>query len=147
MGNGAGLTEAEVAALVEEWYLGKLDAHAPADDVVALLAEEGLEMVFPEATVRTVDGFRRLYAQWVGTYFDEVHAIEDLRIAIAGDRADIAVVVRWQRRTWRPPAPRSEWRGFVAEQTWEVVRAARTGRPVIRRYAVDRFRAAPDPAA
>jgi hypothetical protein len=42
-----------------------------------------------------------------------------------------------------PPAPRSEWLGFDAFQTWEVVRSPETGRVVIARYVVNELRPMP----
>jgi hypothetical protein len=46
MASTAPLTEAEVKQCVDDWYKA-LDVHAPADEVVPLVAEEGLEMRFP----------------------------------------------------------------------------------------------------
>jgi hypothetical protein len=44
----------------------------------------------------------------------------------SAERPSVEVVVNWQLRRWRPPAPRSEWLGFDAFQTWEVVRSPET---------------------
>jgi hypothetical protein len=139
MSNGAPLTEAEVKAFVEDWYLVKLDQHYPIDDLADMVADENLEMVFPEETVTTKDGFKQWYDRIIHTFFDEVHVITDLKVTPAGDRADVKVVVNWQTRVWQAPKPKSTWLGFDAYQTWVVIRSPRTGKPVIQRYVVDDF--------
>lgn len=51
MSNLAPLTEGEIKELAVEWY-GKLDLHLPVEEYRTLLAEEGLEMKFPEGTFK-----------------------------------------------------------------------------------------------
>ncbi|HEX6077557.1 MAG TPA: hypothetical protein VFZ32_20150, partial [Micromonosporaceae bacterium] len=61
------------------------------------------------------------------------------------DRADVKVVVNWQARIWNPPAPKSEWLGFDAYQTWVVV-AGPDGTPQIETYTVDALEPMPGSA-
>jgi hypothetical protein len=46
-------------------------------------------------------------------------------------------------RRWTAPNPRSQWIGFDAFQTWELVRLPETRKPVIARYVVDELRPMP----
>ena len=47
--------------------------------------------------------------------FDELHAVTHVGITWQDGRCLLDVVVNWQARRWRPPAPRSEWIGFDAQ--------------------------------
>jgi len=137
---GAPLTEEMVRRLVEEWY-DKLDVHAPAAEVLPLVAEHDPEFVLPEGTERGTDAVRGMLNRFYTSFFDEVHTLKECRIAVSGDQATVNLVVNWQCRVWNPPAPKSDWLGFDAFQTWEVERSS-TG-PRIRRYKVDELRPMP----
>lgn len=138
------LSRWEIEVLAVQWYR-MLDEHAVPDEITALVADD-LEYVVPEATVRG----REELAQWcVGggrhpgvynVFFDESHNILALDTTWQDDRARVNVIVNWQARRWRPPAPRSEWIGFDVTQRWEVLRSPSTGAPVIQRYVVDELR-------
>jgi hypothetical protein len=60
-----------------------------------------------------------------------------------GAVSEVKVVVNWQGRRWTAPAPRSQWFGFDAFQTWQMIRSPETGKPVIARYVVDDLRPMP----
>lgn len=139
MTEAAPLTVPEVERLVRRVYLDLFDTHAPVDEFLTCLADEELEMRFPEGTVRGHDEFRGWYDGIVHTYFDEVHTIKELDVSTDGERAEVKVLVNWQARTWAPPAARSEGLVYDAGQTWEVRRSAATGEAVIVRYVVDTF--------
>ena len=130
MTDAAPLEEDEVKQLVEKWYLELLDTHAPT---------EQLEMRFPEETAHGWEGFRKWYERIINTFFDEVHTIKELEVTTEGDRAKVNVLVNWQAHTWTPPAPKSQWLGFDAGQTWVVKRSPATGQPVVVTYIVDTF--------
>jgi hypothetical protein len=136
MAQGTALSEAEVRQLVVDWYL-KLDVHAPVEEYRQLLADDGLEMRFPEATLRGFSAFRDWYEGVARIFFDEVHELRELKVTPSGDGADVKLVVRWEARRWKPPAARSEQLRFDAAQSWVVRRSAETGRPVIITYIVD----------
>jgi hypothetical protein len=143
------LSPAEIEAFAGEWYR-KLDQHAPAAEVVPMLAERDLAFQLPEGVLSSRDDFGDWYAGGrrfpgvINLFFDELHTLESVEVLSAdGDRARVRVVVNWQARRWRPPHPRSEWIGFDAFQDWEMVRSAETGRPVIVRYVVDELRPMP----
>jgi len=141
----APLSEKEVKEFVDDWYL-KLDVHAPADQVVPLVADEGLEMRFPEATLKGQPAFREWYDGVIRKFFDEVHDMKDLKIKVDGDTANVKLVVNWQAKVWNPPAAKSIWLGFDAYQTWIIKRSGKTGKPVIATYIVDELRPMPGSA-
>ena len=140
----APLTEAEVKRFMERWYLDLLDTHAPMEEVAACVAEDA-EMRFPEVTVYGIDAFRDWYDRIVNTFFDEVHEItrNDVTVAPDGQSAEVKIDLNWQAKVWIPPAAKSQWIGFDAGQTHQVVRSAKTGEPVIQVYGVDTFVAMP----
>jgi len=147
-GTEAPLTNEEIQAFAAEWYR-KLDEHVPTDEIVPMVAERDLEFHLPEKVLRSRDDFRRWYAGGgdlpgvVNIFFDEQHVLSRVDASWLGDRARVVVVVNWQAHRWKPPAPRSQWIGFDAYQTWEMVRSASTGKPVIVRYVVDELRPMP----
>jgi hypothetical protein len=134
-------SRAEIEAFVADWYR-KLDIHAPAEELVSLVAD-GVEMQFPEGAIRGVEEFRTWYEGVIRLFFDELHAVTHVGISWRDDRYLLDVVVNWQARRWRPPAPRSEWIGFDAFQRWEMIPSPASGRPVVFRYIVDELRPMP----
>ena len=136
------LTEAEIKELADVWYR-KLDVHAPLDEVLPMLADEGLEMRFPEETARGHEGFATWYERVIRIFFDEVHTITEVTPVINGDQAEVKVVVNWQAKVWNPPEPKSKWIGFDAYQTWIVQRSPESGKPVVLTYIVDELRPMP----
>jgi hypothetical protein len=147
-GTAAPLTREEIDAFAADWYR-KLDEHVPAPEIVPLVLDQGLEFVVPEATLRSRNEFGDWYAGGgshpgvINLFFDEVHTLSRVEAKPGGQRVEVKVVVNWQARRWRPPSPRSEWIGFDAFQTWELIRSLETGSPVIARYVVDELRPMP----
>ena len=130
-----GLDEDAIRNLAEVWYR-KLDVHAPFEELVPLVAAQGLEMYWPEGPTFGIDGFKGWYDRVTRTFFDEVHTIKSVDITQRGDEADVKIVVNWQARVWNPPEPNSKWLGMDARQTWVMGRAP-DGGVVIRKYVVD----------
>ena len=136
-------TPEEIAAFARDWYR-HLDEHAPAADVVAMVADPDVEFRLPEGVLRGPEDFRRWYEGVIALFFDEVHVIRHVAVSeVADGRATVDVVVNWQARRWRPPAPRSEWIGFDAFQRWTLVRSPTLRRPVVVRYVVNELRPMP----
>jgi hypothetical protein len=143
-----GLSRTEVEAFAAEWYR-RLDEHVPVEQVVAMVAPGEVEFRLPEATLISAEQVGQWYAGGgsfagvIHVFFDEVHTLRSLGVtAGGGERTPVDVVVNWQARIWRPPAPRSERLAFDAVQRWELVRATDDGRPLIVRYLVDALRPA-----
>jgi hypothetical protein len=140
--NNAPLTAPEIETLARDWYL-KLDVHASMLELLPMLADDGLEMVFPEATLHGHVGFEGWYQGVIRIFFDEVHVVKTVEASIDGARADVHVVVHWEASVWNPPAAKSERISLDADQSWTVTRDPATGRPVILRYQVNGFDYAP----
>jgi hypothetical protein len=130
------LTQAEIEDLADRWYKA-LDVHAPVEELHGMLLDDGNEMMWPEGPTHGHAEFTGWYDRVTRIFFDEVHTLKKVESKIDGDQAEVEVVVNWQARVWNPPAPKSEWLGFDAYQTWEVVRSPENGRAVIKRYVVD----------
>lgn len=145
----APLTEKEIQQLAADWYR-KLDVHAPLVEVLPMLADGGLEMRFPEATLRGLADFEGWYEGVIRIFFDEVHTLKEVKVrldgASAGERADVQVVVHWEASVWKAPAAKSQRITLDAYQTWVVVRSPETGRAVIETYTVDRLEYLPGSA-
>ena len=141
----APLTNTEIKKLATEWYR-KLDVHAPIAEVTPLLASKGLEMKFPEATLRNYSEFEGWYNRVTRLFFDEVHQVKEVTSTIKGEGADVKVVVHWEASVWNPPAAKSERIKLDAYQTWYVARSPETDQPVIVEYGVDKFEYAKDSA-
>ncbi|ACK66172.1 hypothetical protein PCC8801_2140 [Rippkaea orientalis PCC 8801] len=147
------LTEGEITELAVEWY-NKLDIHAPLAEYRSLLAENDLEMRFPEGIYRGFEDF----AQWyqggtrhrgvINLFFDEVHTLKLVRLlGISDQEATVKVIVKWEASRWNAPVPISERIVMDAYQTWIVRRSPTSGQPVIQRYTVDELKPAPNSAA
>lgn len=130
------LSETEIRDLVTTWYR-KLDVHAPMEELIPLLVEDGLKMVFPEMTAEGLEGIRKWYERVINLFFDEIHTVKEVKLIPKDDRTEVKVIVKWEASRWIPPAPRSERIISDAYQTWEVVRSPVSHKPVILTYIVD----------
>jgi hypothetical protein len=140
------LTEAAIRTMVADWYQA-LDQHVELDAALRYLTDDGLEMRFPETTARGQAGFADWYKAVTNRFFDEVHTVTSVDItALTGEQADVKVVVNWQASIWNPPAPKSQWLGFDAYQTWELVEGP-DGSVQIRTYIVDALKPMPGSAS
>jgi hypothetical protein len=137
MNNLTPLTKSEVSEFVAKWYQ-KLDLHAPLEDYRSLLAEQELEMQFPEGTFRDFEGFKSWYERVIGIFFDEVHTLKEIKlISVSSEQAEVSIIVNWQASVWNPPASKSERIILDAYQTWVMKRSPQTQKLVIQTYAVD----------
>jgi hypothetical protein len=112
-------SEENIKAFVAAWYL-TLDIHAPVGECLKLLADEGLEMVFPEKTMRTAAEFQDWYTAVTNFFFDENHNVASVDIDVSGDKATLGVVVAWQASWFVPPAAKSKRTSMDATQKWIV---------------------------
>ncbi len=94
---GEPLSQAEIERFVAAWYR-KLDIHAPWEELQSQVAEQGLEMQFPEGSISGVDAFRNWYEGVIRIFFDEVHTVTRVSTTWKGDRSVVDVVVNWQAR-------------------------------------------------
>jgi hypothetical protein len=104
-----------------------------------MLADDDLEMYFPEGVSRGHAGFEAWYQRVIRIFFDEVHTVKEVQSTPSGGQADVKVVVNWQAKVWNPPEAKSKWLGFDAYQTWVVRRSPSTQKAVIVKYVVDKL--------
>lgn len=119
-----------IRAFVQEWFR-LLSTHQPVDLLLAHLADEGLEMVFPERTLRGHDDFRDWYAAVGAAYQDQDHVLERFHGHVDGDRTSVQLTVLWTATQKSDNAKLA----FRADQEW-LISTADTGRPVIVTYRV-----------
>ncbi len=131
------LTTESIEQLAIDWYR-KLDVHAPMVELLPMLADEELEMVFPEATVYGYAGFEGWFQRVIRIFFDEVHTVKKVEAQLNGEMATVAVVVQWEASVWNAPEAYSKRIKLDAYQTWDV-RLGITGQPVITKYTVDKL--------
>ncbi len=131
------LKQQSIQTLAEAWYK-KLDVHAPMVELLPLLADEELEMVFPEATVYGYAGFEGWFQRVIRIFFDEVHTVKEVSSEISGDTASVKVVVQWEASVWNAPEANSKRIMLDAYQTWEVKQLT-DERIVITKYTVDKL--------
>jgi len=129
---------------VAAWY-NALDIHAPAEGMHPFLASEGLELVFPEKTMRSYADFD----EWLGviyrTFFDEIHNVQSVVVTAQTDTtADLDIVVGWQASWFIPPAAKSKRTAMNAIQKWTAQTSDKNPYGLeILRYEVLRFDYAP----
>jgi hypothetical protein len=114
------LTEASIREFAENWYVA-LDRHIPLAEVLPRLVDEGLVFAVPEETFLGHSGFARWYDAVTHRFFDEVHTVTKVEPVLEGGQATVRVLVNWQAKIWNPPADKSQWLGFDADQSWIVV--------------------------
>lgn len=122
-------SQQEVRTFAVRWF-DLLSAHAPVEELLAMLAGRGLDMRFPDARLQDEASFRTWY-DVVGHSFDEQsHTLERLEVSPApvpqgwsgadvGAASDVEVVVVWRARSLTDGS-RIEAR---AHQSWQVARA------------------------
>jgi hypothetical protein len=120
----------EIKNFVAGWYKA-LDQHVPPAECAKLVADDKLEMIFPEKTLHGVSDFLAWYAG--GTYsdgttapgvinifFDENHNLVSVEGQILGNQATLDVVVAWQASWFEAPAAKSKRTSLNATQRWVV---------------------------
>jgi hypothetical protein len=135
-----------IRELADQWYAA-LDRHLPLDEVTRFLVDDGLEMRFPEATAEGHTGFAKWYDAVTHRFFDEQHTITKVEGTVAGEEAQVSVLVHWEARLWNAPGPNSEWLGFDADQTWIVVQPDGDSSPKIKTYIVNELAPMPGSAS
>jgi hypothetical protein len=130
------ITEEEVRRFATAWFVA-LDVHTPQEQCATMVADEGLEMIFPEKPLHGVGDFLAWYAG--GTYsdgetapgvinifFDEVHTLQNVHVVerISDDKVKVRVIVEWQASWIDPPGtPRPKRTSMEATQDWTLRRS------------------------
>ncbi|MBP1466980.1 nuclear transport factor 2 family protein [Candidatus Chloroploca sp. M-50] len=119
MSDSTTLTEAAIRRFVAAWYEA-LDFHVPIEQAYALLADEGLNMQFPDGDIRDYNSFKTWYDRVTNLFFDENHYVQQVEMQIDGDTAVLDVIVGWQASWWEAPAAKSKRVSMDATQRWTV---------------------------
>lgn len=120
MNNTAPLTEEKIKEFVAAWYRA-LDNHVPIEDAYALLADDGLNMQFPDGDIRDFNSFKAWYDRVTNLFFNEDHYVQSVSIReSSGDEVTLDVYVGWQASWWEPPAAKSLRLAMDATQRWTV---------------------------
>jgi hypothetical protein len=120
-----------VGRFVRNWF-DLLSRHAPVAQVLPLVIDNGLEMVFPERTLRGHDDFVHWYAGVGASYTDQDHVVEDMRSVGNGDSVDVDLTVVWRAEK----AADGSRLAFRVDQSWRLTRPAPTAAPMIASYRV-----------
>lgn len=127
----APVTEAEADAFARDWF-DRLNRHVPVEDILPLVADDGLEMAFPERTLHDHAEFRDWYADVGRSFREQDHQLEQVDVRPDAGGADVIVTVAW-RATETGSGCRQEARAY---QTWRLDRSFSTGEPLISKYRV-----------
>jgi hypothetical protein len=109
----------QIKEFAAAWYQA-LDFHAPIEDAYALLADNGLNMQFPDGDIRDFESFKTWYDRVTNIFFDENHYIKSLDAKISGNEAVVDIVVGWQASWWEAPDAKSKRTSMDATQRWTV---------------------------
>ena len=122
------VTQEQIQAFAAAWYQA-LDFHVPTEEILKLVADDNVSMIFPEKTLHGVGDFLAWYAG--GTYsdgeqapgvinifFDENHNVVSVDPTIGDDGVEVQVVVAWQASVFNPPAAKSKRVSADFTQAW-----------------------------
>jgi ketosteroid isomerase-like protein len=130
-------TESQLRSYAADWFTA-LDRHADVETLLPLLADQELEMHFPEGVQKGHAGFRTWYRTVTSRFFDEVHDLKQFAVTRSDSTsAEVRLIVNWQAKIWDPPRPRSTCIGFNASQTWELRNSPANGGLKMTRYIVN----------
>lgn len=116
------ITIEQIKTFAAAWYEA-LDFHVPIEQAYALLADEGLNMQFPDGDIRDYASFKTWYDRVTNLFFDENHYVQTVEAKISGDEAVVDILVGWQASWWEPPAAKSKRVSMDATQRWTVRRS------------------------
>jgi len=89
------ITQEQIKTFVAAWYRA-LDNHDGIEECYPLLAENGLNMQFPDGDIRDYAGFKKWYDRVTNLFFDENHYVQTVEATISGDQAVVDIIVGWQ---------------------------------------------------
>jgi len=113
------ITQEQIKTFVVAWYRA-LDNHDPIEQMYDLLADEGLNIQFPDGDIRDRASFKKWYDRVTNLFFDENHYVQTVEATINGDEATVDIVVGWQASWWEPPTAKSKRVSMDATQRWTV---------------------------
>ncbi|WAL73581.1 hypothetical protein OU787_19945 [Kitasatospora sp. YST-16] len=121
----------EIREFAQNWF-DLLSSHKPVEELLPLVADEGLEMAFPERTLRSHADFRDWYAAVGGAFADQSHTLEEFTATEADGLVGIELTVVWAAEH----LAEGHRKVFRVQQSWQLARDPATGAPRIVRYRV-----------
>ena len=115
----AAITMDQIKDFVAAWYRD-LDFHVPLDEIYTLLADQGLDVQFPDGDIKDRASFKQWYDRVTNLFFDENHNVQTIDAKIDGNMAILDIVVGWQASWWEPPSAKSKRVSMDATQRWTV---------------------------
>jgi len=138
MNDQQALDPLELLSFVRAWFR-LINDHAPKEKLLALLADDGFELRFPEIRLTNKTEFNDWYREITQQYFDQNHHVKQITIIDASATGtQLGVWVNWQAKSWTAPAAYSMSQDYDAFQRWQLV-ADGTGMPRIKRYIVEQL--------
>ncbi|MEV7418440.1 hypothetical protein [Streptomyces sp. NPDC089919] len=131
------LEHTELAGFAQEWF-DKLSRHDPVEEMLPFVADAGLDMAFPERTLRSHADFRDWYAVVGEAFADQSHDIERLEFRPAADdveAVDVAVTVVWRAKNTAD----GSLTAVRVDQQWRLAMRPGAVLPVITTYRVGDF--------
>lgn len=123
--------DGDVRAFAQNWF-DLLSDHKPVELLLRLIADDGLEMVFPERTLHGHADFVEWYAVVGHSFVDQSHEIERLDTRAGDEGIDVEVGVIWRATE----ASGGRHIAVRANQKWLLTRDAHSGEMIITRYRV-----------
>jgi len=112
---------------------GMYDKHVPVEQFLPLLRDGGLEMVFPEVTLRSHADFRKWYANVGKNFESNTHTLERVDVTFpGGGRYGVDLTVFWQAL-----GRDGKYVSFRAHQVWTLDNGTDGKSPRILRYLVN----------
>ncbi|MGW4384623.1 nuclear transport factor 2 family protein [Kitasatospora sp. NPDC004531] len=121
----------EIREFAQNWF-DLLSRHDPVEDLLPLVVDEGLDMAFPERTLRSHADFRDWYTVVGEAFSDQSHTLEKFAAIETDGRVDIELIVIWAAKHLAEGVRAA----FRIEQLWQLVRDPATGALRISRYRV-----------
>lgn len=118
------ITMDQVREFAEAWYLA-LDQHVPIEQAYSFLADNGLNMQFPDGHITDFNSFKQWYDRVTNLFFDENHYLHTVEGTVSGDRAEVRIVVAWQASWFQAPEAKSRRTSMNATHDWTVRRSAK----------------------
>lgn len=123
--------QGEIKTFVQKWF-DLLSAHVPVEHLLPMLAQENLEMVFPERTLLSHDDFRDWYRVVGENFTNQEHILEELNSRDTEDGVEINLKVVWKA----VQTSDGSHLAFCATQSWLLQKSAQTDQPVTVKYRV-----------
>jgi hypothetical protein len=133
VGQKTTLAQEELIQFGKIWY-ERLNRHADVEELLPMVSDTLLEMVFPDSTIQNHNDFRTWYEAVGRTYYDQDHTVEKFDITIS-DAARIDVIVVWKSTKYSDNTTAA----FRIPQTWILTKSLTTSKPVITKYIVHSF--------